>query len=89
MNGFIAGTDAIEVAKISGVQLSRAPCRKGEDPDTNWRTAELCIAMGDAVADDFYIDLDSLPVQDAGTVILCLVGMCKAILDYGMVLAPQ
>ena len=81
MNGYLTGGDAIAVAKMSDVQLHRTPCRAGEPADTSWRAAELSIRLGDATEDDYYLDLDALPVEDAGTVILCLVGMCKAVLD--------
>ncbi len=82
MNGFITGTDAIDIAKMAGVQLCRAPCRNGEPPDTSWEAAELSMRLGDSVVDDYSIDLDSLPTEDAGNIILCLIAMYKAVFDY-------
>lgn len=78
MNGFVTGCDALDVARLTGVQLHRAPCRNGEPPDTSWEAAELSMRMGDSAVDDYYIDLDSLTATDAGTIILSLIGAFKA-----------
>ncbi len=78
MNGLLTGTDAIDVARMSGVQLHRAPAHAGDTPDTSWVAAEAAIKAGDAELDDFYIDLDFLPTGDAGTIILCLIAVQKA-----------
>ncbi len=78
MNGFVTGNDALDVARMTNVQLHRAPCRNGEPPDTSWEAAELSVRLGDSVVDDYYIDLDSLSNNDAGLIILSLIGAFKA-----------
>lgn len=76
-NGYLSGRDAIDVAKMSGVQLYRAPCSIEEAPDTAWQTAEAAIAAG-ADPEEFFLDLDRLAPRDSGSIILSLVGMFKA-----------
>lgn len=77
MNGPICGQDAIDLAKMSGVQLCRVPCKVGDPPDTSWQAAEEAIADGDDI-DYFFIDLDNICSDDAGKIILALTGMFRA-----------
>lgn len=81
-NGFLVGRDAIDLAKVSELQLNRSPCSATSKPDTGWEAAEDAIKAGQAEENDYYIDLDRLCNEDAGQAILSLVGLLKAWLDY-------
>ena len=80
MNGPICGQDAIDLAKMSGVQLCRVPCKVGDPPDTSWQAAEEAIADGDDI-DYFFLDLDNITPDDAGKIILAMTGMFRAWTD--------
>lgn len=82
MNGFIVGQDAIDVAKLSGVQLHRVPSNADEPADTDWKVAEALVDIGGVTVDSFYIDLDKLPTEDAGSIILSLIAIHKALHDF-------
>lgn len=80
-NGYVSGADAIDLARMSGLQLNRVPCKVDDVPDTSWEVADKLIAEG-VDPEEFFMDLDRLTVEQAGHVILCLVGMSKALHDY-------
>jgi hypothetical protein len=76
-NGYLCGADAVDVARMAGVQLYRVPACIDEPPDTSWATADAAIAAGEDPG-LFFIDLDRLKPEDAGTIILSLIGIFKA-----------
>ena len=78
---YITGMDAIDIAKLAGLQLHKVPSRSEEEPDTFWRTAEYNITSGLAKPDDYYIDLMRLSPGDSRDIILSLIGMWKASKD--------
>lgn len=82
-NGYVSGKDAIDLARMSGVQLYRVPAAIDEPPDTSWDTADAAVAAGED-PDLFFIDLDRLCNNDAGTIILSLIGAFKAWHDFRM-----
>lgn len=80
-NGYITGRDAVDLAMLSGVLLRKAPCHAADPADTSWQAAEISLSMGEDPG-LFYIDLDNLTSQEAGDLILALVGVFKAIHDF-------
>lgn len=76
-NGYLSGNDAIDIARMSGIQMCRVPCKIGDPPDSSWQVAEEAIADGED-PEMFFLDLDHISSDDAGAAILALVGMFKA-----------
>lgn len=83
-DGYIVGTDAIDIARITGVQLHRAPCRTTDAADTSWQVADLAIQEGADPA-EFFMDPSRLCNSDASTVIHGLAGFIRGILHLGVV----
>lgn len=78
---YVTGSDAIDIARLTGIQLHRQPARIGAEPDTDWKTAEFLVSAG-ATPDDFFIDLTRLNAKESADIILSLMGMWKAVRDY-------
>lgn len=78
---YITGSDAIDLARLTGLQLHRQPARIGAEPDTDWKTADFLV-MGGTPADDFFIDLSRLSTEDASNCVLSLIGIIKAMHDF-------
>lgn len=78
---YITGTDAIDIAKLAGVQLHKGPARITDEADTSWSNAESQLESGLAKPDDFYIDTMRLSPSDSSDIILSLIGMWKASKD--------
>lgn len=76
-NQYITGTDAIDLARLTGLQLHRHPARIGAEPDTDWRTADFLVSAGHS-PDDFFIDLARLSPKDYSDIILSLMGLWQA-----------
>ena len=74
---YLSGADAIDVARLTGLQLHRNPAKAGVAPDTDWRTADFLVMAG-ASPDEFFIDLGRLSPADSADIILSLIGMWKA-----------
>lgn len=74
---YLTGADAIDLARLTGLQLHRAPARANAVADTDWSTAELLVSSG-TNADDFFLDLTRLSSQEASDCIQSLVGLWKA-----------
>lgn len=81
MEHYITGTDAIDIARLTGLQLHRHPAKLDAEPDTDWRTAEFLTQSGTS-ADEFFIDLARLSTQDNINIIVSLIGFWKASKDY-------
>ena len=79
-NGYLSGSDALDIARMSGIQLCRVPCKIGDPPDTSWQTAEEAIADGDDPI-NYFLDLDHISSDDAGKAILALTGAFRAFVD--------
>ena len=79
--GYIVGSDAIDIARMTGLQLHRTPARKGAKPDTSWDTAESLIDGKHITADDFFLDTSNWTADDAHNVTESLIGLYKATLD--------
>lgn len=80
-NNYVTGIDAIDLARLTGLQLHRQPARIGAEPDTDWKTAEF-LAAGGVPVDDFFIDLSRLSPEDSATCVLSLIGIIKAMHDF-------
>ncbi len=76
----LAGLDAIDLARISGVQLHRHPCKGGDQADTDWSTAEKAIIAGLADSSDFYVDSKTLTSIESWLIIASLITTIKALL---------
>ncbi len=78
-NGLLVGTDAIDLSRVSGLGLHRSPYRQGDIADTSWGVADCCISEGLATPEDYLMDMDSLDPIEAGSAILSLIGLLKAV----------
>lgn len=80
--GYIVGSDALDIARMTGLQLHRTPARRGAAPDTSWTVAEGLIASDKRVSvDDFFLDTADWSALDAHDVVESLIGLYKATLD--------
>jgi len=76
---YLVGVDAIDLARIAGLQLHRGATRPGDTPDTHWSVADSLIAGG-ASPDEFFIDVTRLSGEDSANAILSLIGLIRRIL---------
>lgn len=81
MSTYIIGHDAIDLARMAGIQLHKVPASLEEPPDTSWQIAEAQIAAGED-PDLFMVDPYRMTNETAGDTIHALVGMFKAWHDY-------
>lgn len=80
--GYIVGRDALDIARMTGLQLHRTPARRGAKPDTDIAVAESLIANEKHITeDDFYLDTVDWSAADAHHVTESLIGLYKATLD--------
>ncbi len=78
MSILLAGSDAVDLARLTGLHLHRNPAKRGDTPDTHWLVAERAIATG-TPEDEFFIDLQDMPSCDSANAILSLIGLVKAL----------
>ncbi len=78
MSNYLIGEDAVDLARITGLDLFRMPYGVNDKADTGWKVADDLIAKGEATVDDFLFDLDRLSNEHASHTILSLVGFLKA-----------
>lgn len=80
--GYIVGRDALDIARMTGLQLHRTPARRGATPDTSVTVAEHLIANERHVKEeDFFFDTDDWSPEDTYNVVESLIGLYKATLD--------
>lgn len=80
--GYIVGRDALDIARMTGLQLHRVPTRRGEKPDTDISVADALIASGQHITEnDFFLDTADWTAKDAHDVTESLIGLYKATLD--------
>lgn len=83
VDGYITGVDAIDVARLTELELHRGASRISDRPDTSWQQADALVASG-TDPDEFYIDINRLSKLEAANVILSLIGAFQAWHDYSM-----
>ena len=79
MSNYLVGSDAVDLARITGLSLNRSGYRIGDAPDIGWQVADQLVSEG-VDPNELFFDLDRLLPADASHVILSLVGLMKALL---------
>ncbi len=81
MSEYVTGADAIDLARMTELDLHRGKSRIGDKPDVHWTVADYLVSTG-VDPEEFFMDLGRMKPADLATIIQSLIGLWKARHDY-------